>query len=87
MMTSASTIATIEPMISYLSGFFLSTIPHTINGIMKMPRYAHNTALCVLIVLFMIYKREKGSVFSCKLRRFSTDIGTSYNYYIIFLRL
>jgi hypothetical protein len=88
MMTAAHTIATIEPMISYLSGFFLSTIlPYMINEIMKMPQYAAYTASQNLIVLFMIYKRQKRSIFSRKFCGFSIDIGTSYNYYIIFLRL
>lgn len=40
-MTRAPMTATSEPIISYLSGFFLSTIlPYRIEEIMKIPPYA-----------------------------------------------
>ena len=43
-MTVAPTTATIEPIISYLSGFFLSTIlPQMIADTMNIPPYAAYT--------------------------------------------
>ena len=43
-MTSAPIIATIDPKISYASGFFLSTsLPQVIEDTMNMPPYAAYT--------------------------------------------
>ena len=70
------------------AGFFLSTIlPYMITQIIKCFSILHILHHSVLIVFFMIYKREKRSVFSCKFCSLPVNIGTSYNYYIIFLRL